>query len=208
MGLLVYVGMGNEGAGLGPWEALSLLAPGCVLRRILALCLGSSVQLSIHISTGSSQKAEPEASVQSTSSSPHSIPTDLKAWGWLASGQGREEELIVAKGGGEKRQAGSQGSLGSQCFGGLQMFQRPTSLRDDGCRLQASGLSSDNPCASPSIHIVPSHGHCPLSCLVANSFSFIVSPQFIWGKNIRDVFLIQAQAIKADAFECVISQVC
>ena len=138
MGLLVYMGVGNEGTGLGLWEALSFLPPVRVL-QILALCLSSSVQLSIHISTGSSQRAEPEASVQSTSSSPHSISMDLKAWGWLASGQGREEELTVAKGG-EKRQAGSQGSLMSQCFEGMQKFQRPTSLRDDvaaGCKHQA-----------------------------------------------------------------------
>ena len=139
MGVLVYMGVGNEGAGLGPWEALSFLPPVRVL-QILALCLSSSVQLSIHISTGSPQRAEPEASVQSTSSSPHSIPMDLKAWGWLASGQGREEELTVARGGGEKRQAGSQESFRSQCFGGMQKFQRPTSLRDDmaaGCKHQA-----------------------------------------------------------------------
>ena len=103
-------------------------------------CFFTIPLMSIHISTGSPQRAEPEASVQSTSSSPHSIPMDLKAWGWLASGQGREEELTVARGGGEKRQAGSQGSFRSQCFGGMQKFQRPTSLRDDmaaGCKHQA-----------------------------------------------------------------------
>ena len=151
--------MGNEGAGLGPWEALNLLAPGCILCRILALCLGSGIQLSIHISTGSSQRAEPEARVQSTSSSPHSVPTDLKAWGWLASGQGREEELIIAKGGGEKRQAVCQGSLVSQCFGGTQKFQRPTSLRDDVLTLGNGNMfRSLGPCRhEPMPKMLPPH---------------------------------------------------
>ena len=185
MGLLVYMGVENDGAGLGPWEPLSLLAPVHML-QILALCLrfqrpgGLGCPFISALAPPKGRSLRPVSNQRPLH--PTASPMDLKAWGWLASGQGREKELTVARGGGEKRQAGSLGSLGSQCFGGMRKFQRPTSLCDD-IRLQASDLSSDNPCASPSIHTVPSHGRCPLFCLVADSFSFIVSLRFIWGKQ-------------------------
>lgn len=150
---------------MGRWEAPRLQVPVCVL-HILALVPGSSVQEAwavLRTSTSLLPKAGAGGQhPRPTSSVSPSVLVDLNAWGWQASSQGRKEELTVTKEGEGKEKQGPGEPWVSVVWGNLDVSGTRISAWSKH-RLQASAVTSDNLCASPSVLMVPSHRRSPLS---------------------------------------------